>query len=141
MTTNLFLGTWRLLSVEIRTSDGQVSYPAGHDPVGYIMYNEQGYMSVAFMGANRAGFASGDLRGGSTAEKVAAFDSYFSYCGKYEIQGEKVLHHIEVSLFPNWIGITQERFFELSGDRLSLSTPPLLISGIQQTSHLIWQRI
>jgi len=104
------------------------------------MYNEQGYMSVAFMSANRAKFASGDIRGGTTDEEAAALKSYQSYCGKYEIQGQKVLHHIEVSLFPNWTGVTQERFFEFIEDKLALSTAPFLVSGTQQSAHLIWER-
>jgi hypothetical protein len=114
------------VSVETRTSDGQIYYPIGANPIGYIMYNEQGYMSVAFMGADRAGFVAGDIMGGSIEEKVSAFETYQSYCGKYEIQRDKILHHIEVSLFPNWTGITQERFYELTDNRLSLSTAPVL---------------
>jgi hypothetical protein len=135
------VGTWRLASFESRTLDGNVVYPAGPDPVGYIMYNEDGYMSVAFMAADRTAFASGDIRGGSAEERIAAFDTYLSYCGTYEVQGNKVIHHIEVSLFPNWTGVSQERFFELDGDKLSLSTPPILQGGIERTSHLVWKRV
>jgi hypothetical protein len=135
-----FVGTWRLLSLELRTSDGQVSYPFGQDPVGYIMYSEDGYMSVAFMSANRPLFAVGDILGGTTEEKVNAAETYISYCGRYEIQGDKVIHHIEVSLFPNWVGVHQERIFEFDGDRLSLSTPPLLVGGTEQSAYLIWER-
>jgi hypothetical protein len=97
-------------------------------------------MSVAFMRANRPRFATGDILGGTTEEKVAAAESYVSYCGKYEIQGDKVIHHIEVSFFPNWIGVDQERIFGFDGDRLSLSTPPLLVGGAQQSAYLIWER-
>jgi len=137
-----FVGTWRLLSCEFRAADGQVSYPYGPDLAGYIMYGEDGYMSVALMSANRPKFAVGDIRGGTTEEKVAAAETYISYCGRYEIQGDKVIHHIEVSFFPNWIGVDQERFFEFDGDtlRLSLSTPPLLVGGIEQSAYLIWER-
>ncbi|MBI2304586.1 MAG: lipocalin-like domain-containing protein [Chloroflexi bacterium] len=141
MVQNPFVGTWRLVSFELRSADGQVSYPYGQDAAGYIMYNEDGYMSVAFMSANRPKFVSGNIRGGSTEEKVAAVDTDVSYCGTYEIQGDKVIHHIEVSLFPNWIGVDKERIFAFDGDRLSLSTPPLLVDGIQQTGHLVWQRV
>jgi hypothetical protein len=35
-----FLGAWRLLSCELRAGDGEVIYPFGQDPVGYIMYTE-----------------------------------------------------------------------------------------------------
>jgi hypothetical protein len=79
--------------------------------------------------------------GGSTEEKVAAADTYISYCGRYEIQGDKVIHSIEVSFFPNWIGVKQERIFEFDGDRLSLSTLPALLDGKQQTAHMIWKRV
>ncbi|MFX1521276.1 MAG: lipocalin-like domain-containing protein [Promethearchaeota archaeon] len=141
MTQNSFVGTWRLRSLEYRRADGQVSYPFGRDFVGYIMYNEDGYMSVAIMSGNRPKFASGDLRGGTTEEKVAAADTYVSYCGKYKVQGDQVIHSIEVSFFPNWSGVEQIRFFEFKGNRLSLSTPPFLAAGIQQTAHLIWERV
>jgi hypothetical protein len=53
------------------------------------MYNEDGYMSVAMMTANRLKFAAGDPGGGTDEEKIAAADSYVSYCGRYEIQGGK----------------------------------------------------
>jgi len=141
MTQNSFVGTWRLISCELRSADGQVSYPLGKDAVGYIMYSEDGYMSVAFMSANRPIFAAGDISGGTTEEKEAAADTYVSYCGKYEVQGDKIIHHIEVSFFPNWIGVDQARIFEFEGNRLSLSTPPFLVGGKKQTAHLIWERV
>jgi hypothetical protein len=93
------------------------------------------------MTANRSKFASGDIMGGTIDEKIVAFDSYISYCGRYEIQQDKVIHHIEASLFPDWTGGLQERFFEFENDKLSLSTPPSMMGGIQQTAHLIWERV
>jgi hypothetical protein len=48
---------------------------------------------------------------------------------------------VELSLFPNWIGVDQERLVDLRGERLTLSTRALLLRGIQQTAHLIWERI
>ena len=141
MACNPFVGVWRLVSFELRSVDGRVTYPFGRDAVGYIMYSEEGYMSAALMSTNRSKFASEDILGGSTEEKVAAADTYVSYCGKYEIQGDKVIHRIEVSFFPNWIGVNQERIFEFDGDRLSLNTLPLLVRGKQQTAHLIWKRV
>lgn len=141
MAQNPFVGTWRLVSLELRRADGQVSYPFGQDAVGYIMYSQDGYMSVAFMSANRQKFAAGDILRGTVEEKVAAADTFVSYCGRYEIQGDRVIHHIEVSFFPNWIGVNQERFYSLDGDTLSLFTPPLLLGGLQQVAYLVWQRV
>ena len=141
MAQNPFVGTWRLLSLEVRRADGQVSYPWGQDAVGYIMYSQDGYMSVAFMCANRRRFAAGDILGGTTEEKVAAAVTFVAYCGRYEILGDRVIHHIEVSFFPNWTGADQERFYSLDGDKLSLYTPPLLVGGTQGTGYLVWQRV
>jgi hypothetical protein len=135
------VGTWKLVSLESRSADGKVSYPLGKDLLGYIMYNENGYMFVAIMSTNRLKFASGDILGGTIDEKVAAADTYVSYCGKYDVQGNTVTHHIELSFFPNWVGVDQKRIMALDGDRLSLSTPPILVEGIEQTQHLIWERI
>jgi hypothetical protein len=93
------------------------------------------------MGPARRRFVAEDLFGGSTAEKAGAAETYVSYYGRYEFHGETVLHHVELSLFPNWIDVTQERLVEISGDRLTLSTRPLLLQGRQQTAHLLWQRV
>jgi Lipocalin-like domain len=142
MTSNPLIGTWRLISWENRSVDGQkISYPLGKDAVGYIMYNEDGYMFVAISRPNRVKFAAGDLLGGSTEEKVQAADTYVSYCGRYEFRGGTVIHHVDVSLFPNWVVVEQERLVELRGNRLTLSTRPILLGGMQRTAHLIWKRV
>lgn len=140
MIENPFVGAWRLISCELRNATGQVGYPMGKDAQGYIMYSREGYISVAFMSTGRTPFASEDLRAGRVEEKVQAFDAYFSYCGRYEVRGETVIHHIEVSLFPNWIGKSQERRYRFDRNQLILSAPPVLIDGIEQAAHLIWQK-
>ena len=141
MKTDLFIGTWRLVSFELRREDGHVVYLFGKNAVGYIMYNEDRYMSVAFMASNRPKFTSGDIMRGTTDEKASAAETYFSYCGRYDVKGDKIIHHIEVSLFPNWTGGKQERFYKFDGDRLILSTPPMLVDGVQQSAHLVWERV
>ena len=134
-----FLGAWKLVSVETRKEDGEVHRRG--ERVGYLLYNDEGYMSVAFMKRDRPEFASGDIRGGTVEEKVAAVEGYTSYCGRYEVKGDKVIHHIEVSLFPNWVGVRQERMYKLDGDRLTLSTPLMLVGGRRLSTHLIWERV
>jgi hypothetical protein len=98
-------------------------------------------MSVTFMKEGRPEFASGDIWGGTIEEKVAAFDGYVSYCGRYEVKESRVIHRIEVSLFPNWVGDDQERAYEFDGDRLTLSTPLMPVGGRMLSTHLIWERV
>lgn len=141
MASNPLVGTWRLVSWENRSvGDGEVSHPLGKDAVGYIMYGRDGYMSVAIMRPDRARFAAGDLLGGTAEERARAAETYVSYCGRYELRGDTVVHRVELSLFPDWVGIEQERLVEVEGDRLTLSTRPILLGGGQRTAHLIWER-
>jgi len=135
------VGTWRLISWETTSADGSISYPFGRQAIGLIIYTDDGYMSVAIMYPDRERFAAGDLLGGSGEEKERAAESYVSYCGRYEFRHDSVIHHVELSLFPNWSGEDQERRVELSGNRLTLEAPPLLINGIEQRARLVWERL
>jgi hypothetical protein len=142
MTVNPFVGAWKLISFEGRRNDGVVTYPWGKDTTGYYIFSADGYMSVALMSAERRQYSSGDMLHGSAEEKIAAAESYISYAGRYEVQGNKVVVHCEVSFFPNWIGSEQVRFFEFSDDEntLTLSTLPVRIGGKDLTSVLVWRR-
>lgn len=143
MSANRFVGAWRLLSFEVRTSSGEVSYPLGRDAVGLLLYDPQGHMAVSVMRAGRAHFKTGEIWeiwAGNSEEKLAAFESYNSYSGRYEVKDDKVIHHVELSLFPNWIGESQERYFEFAGDRLTLSTPDTTADGMERTWIAIWER-
>jgi Lipocalin-like domain len=135
-----FIGTWKLVSYENRSGD-QVTYPVGKNPVGYIMYNAEGYMAVALMASNRKRFSSIDIMGGTTEEIVAAYGTYLSYCGKYAVTEDRVIHHVEVSSYPNWIGEDQVRFYKFEGNKLILSTPFMILGGKQQRGYLIWERM
>jgi hypothetical protein len=52
-----------------------------------------------------------------------------------------VIHHLQLSWFPNLIGTEQKRFFEFAGDRLMLKTPPLTVFGEAQVHRLVWERL
>jgi hypothetical protein len=140
MNSTALMGTWALESWKVVDSDGRVDHPFGPHPVGYIIYSPDGYMASGFMPPDRKPFAAADILGGTPDEKCAAIETYISYCGRYEVKGDRVYHHIDASLFPNWTGVTQERIVSLEGDTLRISTPPLLIKGKVQTAHLVWKR-
>jgi len=139
--TNRLVGTWKLLSWENRSADGLVSYPLGRDAVGLITYTADGYVSVAIMRADREPFAAGDLLGGTGDEKARAAETYVSYCGRYELRGDSVIHHVMLSLFPNWSGVDQERVVEITDNLLTLSTRPILLDGIEQRARLVWEHV
>ena len=136
------LGVWDLVLFETHLSDARVIHPFGQDVVGRLTYDADGHMSGQIMRRDRAAFASGDLLNGTSEEVRAAFEGYIAYYGTYEVREEEgsVVHHVEASLFPNWIGGDQVRFFELSDERLTITTAPLVFAGGESTTVLVWQR-
>ena len=138
---NPLVGAWRLVSWENRAADGQVTYATGTDARGYLLYTADGRFAVLISRSGRAGFAAGDLLGGTTQEKARAVEGFVAYAGRYTFHGDRVVHHVELSLFPNWVGTDQERSVERAGDRLTLSASPLLLAGTQQVPRLVWERV
>ncbi|MBI3630662.1 MAG: lipocalin-like domain-containing protein [Candidatus Rokubacteria bacterium] len=135
-------GTWRLVSFDVVTSNGLILEQfLGPEPVGAIMYDGT-RMCVQITRLDRRNFASNDLRSGTPTERAVAYQTFIAYCGTYTVNLAEgvVVHQLEFSLFPNWTGTAQKRFFEVSGDRLTLTTPPYPSGGGQVTSRLVWER-
>ena len=122
------------------TSDGAVTHPLGERADGSILYTPRGWMTVTFVRADRASLSTDDVLGGSEAERAEAYSSYVAYCGTYEVEGNVVIHRVQMSLFPNWVGSEQKRYFELAGDELVLRSPPVEIGGQLVVSELRWIR-
>lgn len=140
MNEQSLVGTWRLVSFHVRDEDGGISYPFGRDAVGSITYTTDGHMAVQFGRANRASLTDGGWIGAPPEEIAAAARDYFAYCGTYDVRDGEVVHRIDLSLMPNWIGGDQVRLVTLDGDQVTLATPPLPIDGRQQVATLVWQR-
>lgn len=137
------IGTWKLVSFEIQQSNGEVVYPFGEEAQGCLIYTESGYVSAQVMRPDRPQFTSGDQMQGTPIEIETNYKGVVSYYGPYEFDAENgfIIHHVERSLFPNWEGQSQKRFFELSENRLKLSTPPTLWGGGEMIAVLLWQRV
>ncbi len=48
--------------------------------------------------------------------------------------------HIEGASAPDWIGTSQKRFIEVSGNKLTITTPPQPIGGVESVVVLVWER-
>jgi hypothetical protein len=137
----LLLGTWQLVSVEVRFNDGGVIYPWGQDPVGSLIYTSDGHMSGVISQRERPRFAGEDILEGSPDELAQAARSYLSYGGTYTIRDDVVIHHVLFSLFPNWVGQEQIRYIDaIKDDTLVLRTPPLIGGERAGAGYLIWER-
>jgi hypothetical protein len=140
MGENPLVGTWRLVSFAVRDEEGRIVFPFGRDAVGFITYTGDGHMAVQFGRAERAHLAVGDWVGAGPAEIATAAREYFAYCGTYEYRDGEVMHRVELSLMPNWIGGEQMRLVVFDEDTITLATPPMPVGGRQQIATLVWQR-
>ena len=145
MDKDKFTGAWKLISTDYRSEDGEVIYPFGREVIGLLMYDGKRHMAVQIIKANRPNFASNDWLQGTPEEIKAAFEGYRCYFGTYDVDEEKkiVTHHVEGSSYPNWMTgeVEHVRYYEFSGNRLTLRTVPLLMGGKKVVGRLVWERL
>ena len=140
LTADHFLGAWKLAVWDIQYADGRApTYPYGNDAVGWIMYTPDGRMSVTVSSPRRAKLSTENVRKAPLEERLAAFDSYFTYTGSYTAEGTDVIHHVELSLNPNFCGTEQRRRAVFEGRRLTLSAEDV-VNGVRRTHRLVWER-
>jgi len=139
---NPLIGAWRLVLLELR-SNGEVVYPVGRDAVGLLIYGPEGHLSQQLMRPGRAPFASGDQLAGTPEEIRTAFEGYLAYGGTYDVDEAHatVTHNLTCCLFPKWMGTSRKHHYKLSGSRLILSPPTLLVAGHLLDALLIWERL
>ena len=138
------VGSWQLERWVSVGDDGSEAEPLGASPEGLLTYAPDGTM-ITVIGrpiAERPRFASGDLTGGTTDERAGACSTFIAYGGRWSTDGEVVVHDVAMSLFPNWVGSTQRRRFELSAaeTRLTLAAPPIEVGGVTRVQRLTWAR-
>jgi hypothetical protein len=135
-TASDFVGTWRLTDYVFLYEDGTVAKPWGENVVGFLLYSPEGYMCGNLSPAGRRHNVE---RTG--VQKAHCKRDYIAYAGPYTVEGDTVAHHVEVSLFANWLETAQLRYYKLEGDRLTLRTPPILSSNCLVVAQLTWRRI
>jgi hypothetical protein len=115
----------------------------GDAPEGLLVYSADGTMVVLMGRANRERITSDDVTGGSEAERAKAFASFISYGGPFEVEGDIVSHHVEMSQFPNWVGTDQRRRGRLDDNdhRLTITSPPVTVGGATRIQRLTWERV
>ena len=118
------IGTWKLVAFEDRKDkhdpNSEWTYPYGKNPRGYLVYDDTGHVMIQMMKIPPPRpFASGEDKP-TPEEAKAAIIGYVAYFGTYTVDAVKniVVHHVEGSLDPSYIGKDQPRPFKLSGDRL-----------------------
>lgn len=133
------IGTWYLVSYELRNGEGETLYPLGRHPQGQIMYDKTGNMSCHLLNPNPPARPT-EATDGAAYEARMSYDRYSSYYGPYEIDRatRTVHHHVVGALMPGWAGTTVIRNYIFNGDdELTLSAKT---GAGDQQAILKWRR-
>jgi len=140
MNNHSLIGTYHLVSWENRHASGKITHPLGPDAQGFINYSADGYMFVHIMANHRQPHALGDLVGGELAEFKNSASTHLSYCGRFDLQGNEIVHHVSICSFPNWVNTAQRRAFKFNDGRLHLSAHGVQLGSEKVDAYLVWQR-
>lgn len=154
VTKDSLVGVWKLVELKsIGKEDQKVVYPFGKDPVSYIIYTKEGYVSLSLMASNRLnlGLPIQNLMdmGYGRQPKVNIFNyikavvrylqaaqQYVSYTGKYEVRDNQLFHDLDMHLVPDLIGTQLKRTLEFSGDKHFQN-----VLYPEYTVYSTWQRV
>jgi hypothetical protein len=142
-----FVGTYSLVSTEIKDANGKWSQTPNFNSIGYITYDDGGHMGVHIMPKVRTRFAAAQP---TPEEAQKALQGYTAYFGSFTVNDaapEKfVVHHRLGQINPGG-EVDAKRFYDFVTDprgieRLILTPVPANGGGKDQaTNHLIWERM
>ena len=132
-TAQKLIGAWELVCFDLTLSDGRIVHPLGSKPIGRIYYDENGFMSAHLM-------PGGDLPVNDDAQLDTAV-SALSYCGRFHVENERVLHDVDICSRAGWVGTTQIRDMEFDGPTLILKTQHSVYGKLEGKGALHWQRL
>jgi len=135
------IGTWKLVSWKYNGENDTPIDFFGENTGGILMYDKSGYMNAQLNKQKRANFKSESLTEGTSEEITEAYLSYAAYYGKYyEKSPGEIVHVVEGSLFPNWVGHEEIRYGKIEGEYLILSTPPIQAKAKKIVFTVTWKR-
>jgi Lipocalin-like domain len=141
------IGAWRLVSIETVRPNGEVIYPFyGKHPEGLIVYDRSGWMSVQIVSDPKPAAPKTNSReaflAATPAEKIAAVEGYYAYCGTWTIDASTstVIHHVKQALYPGELGQEWPRNFTFDGNRLTLIAKAHEM-GEDHERKLVWERV
>jgi hypothetical protein len=132
------VGAWSLVSFDIDEKGAPAKPRFGEDPVGYLLYTADGHMAAVLAGTHRPELKSPSGSSSTEEQRTQALGNFLAYAGRYDIRGDRVFHHVDVSVFTNLMGTTLERQFKIEGDLLTIRTVPPEIWGT--SNILVWKR-
>jgi hypothetical protein len=135
------IGTWQLKSFIREVSGTGERFDAmGAHPDGYLSYSKDGRMYVIMVEDGRT---KPHEPVPNDAERAQLYNSMVAYAGTYTVEGNKVVHHVDISWNDAWTGTDQVRFLTLEGDTLTIKSAPTKSpnDGREGVWTVVWEKV
>jgi hypothetical protein len=118
--------------------DGSKVDTFGPNPVGILMLDGDGLLSLQEMRSDLPQFGTNNRQEGTADENKAIVQGSICYFGTYTIDeaAKTLIFHLEGCSFPNWNGTEQKRSFTLTGDELTWTG----VGSSGRPIHTVWKR-
>ncbi len=129
------VGTYKLVSFTTEVDDQSPLDMLGKSPRGYLVLTPTRWMH-AITAENRK-------FGSSLEAKAALWESLSAYSGRYNLEGNKIIVTVDVSWNESWNGTQVTRFWQLEGNRLSITTaraPFARDPSKMAVTRVVWER-
>jgi hypothetical protein len=136
------VGTWKVASSQRVLKTGKKSFDPVLGPrgMGYLIYSADGHMCAELMNPDRPAWK--DNLKPTESEKLSAFDAFFGYCGRYEIDAENhiLVHLPEIALTQDYIGTRQIRPYRFEGTRMILGDKEKDDPEVESW-QIVWEKV
>jgi hypothetical protein len=130
--TDGLVGTFRLVSLEARSTDGTTRYPMGEAPAGRFFFDRLGNFSVQLMSADHG-----------SEDATTSGATYAALFGTYEVDEEQQSFTATVDgcLHPELNGTQFVRYVSFEDTGAVFRTPPQSADGVETTTFITWRRV
>ena len=121
------VGTFELVALESRRSDGEITHPYGEQPIGMFMFDSAGYYSVQLTDPDRRRDQS----------------SFLAMFGTYVVDDERRTFILTPhgAADPHLIGTEVLRHVRFDGELAVFNTPTTSVDGLDVTTYITWRRV
>jgi len=138
--TEQLVGTWKLVSASSRDTSGNLNEPPyGLNPTGFLTYTKDGRVTALISHGGRKPLSAKPPL--LLEQQAEAFKTFLAYGGHYRLDGDKVVHSIEISSVQNYVNKELVRTLKFQDDEIVLLTPPTMVNGKMQIIELSWRRL
>ena len=121
------VGTFELVALESRRSDGEITHPYGEHPIGMFMFDSAGHYSVQLTDPGRR----------------RDQPSFLATFGTYVVDDDRRIFILTPhgAADANLIGTEVLRHVTFDGALAIFNTPTTQVDGLDVTTYITWRRV